>query len=226
MPNNMICVLLSSLFLIIGHATQAEENSVTITIETEFGAIEANLYPDRAPITVANFLRNIDAGLYKNGLFYRVLTQDPSPFGALSLIQGGQNMEMAKRAPIEHETTATSGLSHTDGVLSMARLAPGTATSHFFICIGDNTGLDYSRAKGDSVERPGYAAFGQVTKGMEVVRKIQRHPFGHRDANDPLVVAVRKDLGAKIAGELIPSLLDNSIGMRIRRVQLSNGERL
>ena len=112
---------------------------------------------------------------------------------------------------IKHEITAMTGLSHTDGILSMGRLAPGSAASEFFICSGDNTALDYSQT---DATRPGYAAFGRVTQGMEVVRQILSKPVGQRDPDDPFVIFVREQ-GIEI---LIPSLLNHSVPMRAERV--------
>ena len=195
----------------INTTASTEEKTIPIRITTEFGVIDAELYPERAPITVTNFFANIDAGLYKEGHFYRALTKPSGPLGALSLIQGGKNMASEPLPPIEHETTIVSGLSHTNGVLSMARLGPGTASSEFFICCGDNTGLDTLES---DVERAGYAAFGRVTQGMEVVRQILSKPVGQRDPDDPFVIFVREQ-GIEI---LIPSLLNHSVPMRAERV--------
>jgi len=198
-------------------AVEVEERIVAIRITTELGIIEAELYPDRAPITVTNFVANIKAGLYKDGHFYRALVRQSGPNGPLSLIQGGKSMARVARPPIENETTAVTGQSHTDGVLSMARLEPGTASSEFFICIGDNTGLDYSET---DAEKPGYAAFGRVTKGMEIVRRILSKPAGNRDPDDPILNHVR-EAGA---GKLIPTLLNSSIPMHIELVNVTDSE--
>ena len=203
-----VALLCCSFFLMLCDALEAKENTINVTIITELGSIEAELYPDRAPITVANFVANIEAGLYKAGHFYRALNSDSEPTGPLSLIQGGKNMATAERPAIKHEITAMTGLSHTDGILSMGRLAPGSAASEFFICSGDNTALDYSQT---DATRPGYAAFGRVTKGMAVVRYILSKPVGNRAPDDPFMAFVRH----KRAEIMVPSLLDNSIPMSI-----------
>ena len=145
-----------------------------IVISTSMGDIEAELYPDKAPKTVAAFLQYIDAGYYKNSVFYRVVMQEGmSAELNTGIIQGGiwdsQNLNLAG---IPHEGTQLSKLSHTNGTLSLARTAPGTANSEFFICIGDQTQYDYGN---DGVgDKQGYSAFGKVIKGMSVVRMIQQ----------------------------------------------------
>ena len=203
-----IAILALSFLLVITVAARAQEKTIPITITTNLGIIKAELYPERAPLTVANFLANIDGGLYQDGHFYRALQKDSGPLGALSLIQGGKALNREARPAIAHETTKISGLSHTDGVLSMARLEPGTASSEFFICVGDNSGLDSSQS---DVQQPGYAAFGRVTEGMNLVRQILLQPVGHRGANDALVKRAREE-GVEV---IIPSLLDHSLSMRV-----------
>jgi len=147
-----------------------------IIISTSMGDIEAELYPAQAPKTVAAFLQYIDAGYYKNSVFYRVVMQEGmSAAMNTGIIQGGiWESQKLNLAGIPHESTQLSKLSHTNGTLSLARTAPGTANSEFFICIGDQTQYDYgNNGVGDKL---GYAAFGKVTKGMDVVRKIQQQP--------------------------------------------------
>lgn len=147
-----------------------------IEIQTEFGDIEIELYPDRAPKTVAAFLSYIDSGYFKRSSFYRVLNDENQPSNApkTELIQGGiwktNNKLTSQLKGIPHETTQQTRILHKNGVISLARLAPGTATTEFFICVGDQPGLDYG---GENMEdHQGYAAFGKVVKGMDVVRKI------------------------------------------------------
>ena len=147
-----------------------------VIIDTRLGEIELELYPDKAPKTVAAFLHNVDAGLYTNGNFYRVLKaeQSPTDFNT-GIIQGGiwqaADLQQTTLAGIVHESTKQTGLSHTDGMISMARKDTGTATTEFFICIGDQSTLDFGKA-GNS-DGQGYAAFGKVFKGMSIVKKIQ-----------------------------------------------------
>lgn len=147
-----------------------------VLIETKFGDIELELYPGKAPKTVAAFLANIDAGIYKNGSFYRVLKADdmPTDFNT-GIIQGGtwQSVDQQENPlhGIPHESTKQTGLSHIDGIISMARKDTGSASTEFFICIGDQSSLDFGR-KGNP-DGQGYAAFGKVFQGMNIVRKIQ-----------------------------------------------------
>lgn len=145
-----------------------------VLIETGMGDIELELYPDKAPVTVAAFLSYIDEGLYDGTSFYRVLKSDDmgGPVNP-GIIQAGifHNPEKAKKPGLVHETTARSGLSHTDGTVSMARTEPGTASTEFFICIGDQSPLDSGRR--GSPDGLGFAAFGTVFKGMKTVKKIQ-----------------------------------------------------
>jgi peptidyl-prolyl cis-trans isomerase A (cyclophilin A) len=146
-----------------------------VEIETKFGTIELELYADKASKTVAAFLANADAGTYESASFYRVLNEDNQPSDALkpTLVQGGiykKKISKDKIALIPHETTQQSGILHINGTISMARLDPGTASTEFFICIGDQHGFDYGGA--NNKDGQGYAAFGKVVKGMDVVTKI------------------------------------------------------
>ena len=143
-----------------------------ITISTNYGDIEAELYPTKAPKTVAAFLSYIEKSFYKNTTFYRVLKDDDMPTDYNSgLIQGGVWPNLKSVAGIEHESTKFTGLSHIDGTLSMARTGVGTATTEFFICIGDQTSLDAGRS--GTKDSLGFAAFGKVVHGMDIVRSIQ-----------------------------------------------------
>ena len=146
-------------------------------IETKFGEIEVELYADQATKSVAAFLANVDAEVYENSQFYRVLSRDNQPSDAekTELVQGGiwrsKNREKLNRPAIPHETTEQTKVLHKDGVISLARLEPGTATTEFFICIGDQPSLDFGSSS--NADKQGYAAFGKVFKGMEIVRRIQ-----------------------------------------------------
>ena len=164
-----------------------------IIIESEAGDIEIELYIDKAPKTAAAFLSYIDADYYKHSSFYRVLTDDNQPSNApkANLIQGGiwkTNYKIASSRPgIPHEATNKTGILHKDGVLSLGRLAPGTATTEFFICVGDQPGFDYG---GDNnPDKQGYAAFGKCVKGLEIIHRIyNRHAIGQ--AYDPPVAII------------------------------------
>jgi peptidyl-prolyl cis-trans isomerase A (cyclophilin A) len=147
-----------------------------IEIQTIFGDIELELFPNQAPKTVAAFLSYIDSGYYERSSFYRVLNDENQPSNApkTELIQGGIWKKHSGKAisipGIPHESTRQTKILHKDGVISLARLAPGTATTEFFICVGDQPGLDYG---GENInDGQGYAAFGKVVKGMDVVKRI------------------------------------------------------
>ena len=166
----ILCLLLS--------CTHFDKNLPHIEIQTGFGDIEVELYAAKAPKTVAAFLSYIDSGYFSRSSFYRVLNDENQPSDAekTELIQGGiwksNNHKMASLIGIAHETTKQTKILHKNGVISLARLAPGTATTEFFICVGDQPGLDYG---GENIsDGQGYAAFGKVVKGMDVVRKIYR----------------------------------------------------
>lgn len=168
-----------------------------VVIKTEYGDIEIELYQDKAPKTVAAFLANADAGLYKNGSFYRVLKNDnlPEEYNQ-GLIQGGvfqsKPAAVATLKKVEHESPKQTGLSHKSGTISMARTTPGSATSEFFICIGDQKQFDSSsRGNNDGL---GYAAFGKVFRGMDVVRKIQNKKSTGESFNTAIVISNIKRL--------------------------------
>ena len=163
--------------------TAAAPAPVRVRMVTELGPIVIELYPDKAPITVANFLAYADRHLLDGGGFYRTVgpKNDNNP-ATISVIQGGLNRDDSPLPAIAHETTKATGILHTDGVISMARGGPGSAGSEFFICIGDNPALDFGGLR--NKDGQGFAAFGQVVEGMDVVRKIHDAPTVTK-ADDP-----------------------------------------
>ena len=169
--------------------------NIPIVIETELGVIEAGLDAQRAPVTVANFLQYVDAGYYSGGRFHRTVTPENQPNDQvrIEVIQAGIDPEHdpQKFSPIPMERTSVTGLRHTDGALSMARREVDSAQSDFFICIGDQPELDFDG--GRNPDGQGFAAFGQVTTGMEVVRKIQRAPRDAQRLTPPVrILAIRR----------------------------------
>jgi peptidyl-prolyl cis-trans isomerase A (cyclophilin A) len=159
---------------------------VTVVIETSAGGIEVALEPACAPGTVANFLRYVDAGLYDGGRFHRAVRMDNQvrQDAKIEGIQGGRDPERAKAGPgfgaIPLERTSVTGLRHVDGAISMARgSAADSASSDFFICIGDQPSLDFGGAR--AADGQGFAAFGRVVSGMDVVRAIQRGATNERE---------------------------------------------
>lgn len=177
------------IFLLFISCSPAYKNP-HVQIETRFGEIEIELYPALAPKTVEAFLGNIDSGYYQNSSFYRVLSRDNQPSDAekTELIQGGlwraKGKKKIQRMGIPHETTRQTRLLHKDGMISLARFEPGTATTEFFICINDQPALDYGSE--NTTDRQGYAAFGRVVKGMNIVRRIQNQKE-HDQTFDPPV---------------------------------------
>jgi len=148
---------------------QAPAAPVRVALETSEGRIVIELPTDKAPVTTANFLRYVDQKRYDGASFYRASQVPGAP--TLGMVQGGLNSDPAKKLPpIAHESTQKTGLTHKDGAISLARRTQGTATSEFFICVGDQTYLDADpKAAGDNA---GFAVFGQVVEGMDVVRRI------------------------------------------------------
>jgi len=152
---------------------------VRVQIVTDSGTIVVALNPAKAPITVANFLRYVDEHRYDGGAFYRAVTRQNQMAAAqqpqIEVIQGGIDTDSSKRLPpIAHETNDRSGIPHTDGVISMARSTPGSASSEFFFVINDQPALDFGGRR--NPDGQGFAAFGRVVSGMDVVRRIQRMP--------------------------------------------------
>ncbi len=162
-------------------------NNINCEIETTEGAILVELYPDKAPITVANFLKYVDAGLYTNGSFFRVTTPENEATRDIKIevIQGGKG-EGNGFDPIEIETTEKTGILHEDGTLSMARSGPNTATDNFFICINAQPSLDFAGKR--NPDGFGFAAFGKVTRGMDVVRKIQSGENKNQRLLKPVII--------------------------------------
>ena len=156
------------------------DSIVPVVIETPLEEIHADIFVGQAPTTAANFLAHVDAGDYSDGVWHRTVTLENQPDNdvRIEVIQGG--IDPARRDPeiarIPLERTTVTGLRHTDGTLSMSRFAPDTAHSDIFICIGDQPELDFGGRR--NPDGQGFAAFGRVTSGMEVVRAIQQSPAG------------------------------------------------
>jgi peptidyl-prolyl cis-trans isomerase A (cyclophilin A) len=153
---------------------------VRVSLKTNLGEILLEVDAARAPATAANFLHYVDTGRYAGGRFHRTVTlqpdNQPKNQVKIAVIQGGVNPAQEKDTapPVKLERTNQTGLRHLDGTLSMARGGPDTATSDFFICIGDQPSLDFGGQR--NPDGQGFAAFGHVVRGMDVVRKIQAAP--------------------------------------------------
>lgn len=142
-------------------------------VKTSLGNIAIELYPAKAPVTVANFMRYVDKKLYNGSSFFRVCTpaNEATRKVKIEVIQGGNVPDSLILDSIKIETTKYTGLLHQNGSLSMARGGPNSATSQFFICINNQPALDYGGAR--NADGQGFAAFGKVTAGMAIVKKIQ-----------------------------------------------------
>lgn len=151
-----------------------------VTITTPHGDIEAEIFVDKAPVSAVAFMRNVDGGIYNHGrtTFYRVVRPDNQPDNKVKIevVQGGVDRETGDLSVpfIPHETTALTGLTHLDGSLSLARDGPGTANSEFSICVGPQPELDFGGKR--NPDGQGFAVFGQVVRGMDIVRRIQQLP--------------------------------------------------
>jgi len=163
-------------------------------IETALGDVTVELYPDKAPVTVANFMHYADKHLYNGTTFYRVCTPENEADREVKIevVQGGEVPKEKCRPPIFLETTRQTTLSHLDGTISMARDAPNSATSSFFICIGDQPELNYGGKR--NPDGQGFAAFGRVIEGMDVVRKIQQLKEKDQYMVDPVAIIKVKRL--------------------------------
>ena len=170
----ILVLLLFGAGIIMGFAAENPK----VLVKTELGDIVLEIYLEKVPITSANFLKYVDEDRWEGANFYRVVTManQPNSEVKIEVIQGGLGRTRSElRLPaIEHETTAKTGVLHRDGAISMARSQPGTASSEFFICVNDQPELDFGGRR--NPDGQGFAAFGQVIKGMEVVKKIQTQP--------------------------------------------------
>lgn len=181
--------------------------SIPVRIETEFGTIHVDLFDDEAPITATNFLHYVEEGLYDRGVFHRTVTADnnsntnldltseevaegnaPNDTIQIQVIQASINpdRESEDGDPIPLERTSETGLKHVDGTLSMARFHPDSATSDFFICINDQPDLDFGGMR--NPDGQGFAAFGRVSDGMDVVRTIQSQPANGQKLAPPVTI--------------------------------------
>jgi len=192
MRPTLACLAILILFAFSAAGSAAAGNP-RVMIRTEKGDIEVEIDLVRAPVTAANFLRYVDAGLYDGSTFHRTVTlaNQLNDLVRIEVIQGGQLSAGKEFPPIAHETTARTGLRHVDGAISMARDKPGTAASSFFICINDQPELDFGGRR--NPDGQGFAAFGRVVRGMDVVRAIQARPARAQQLAPPVkIISVRR----------------------------------
>lgn len=148
-----------------------------VIIETDLGTIEVEIDTVHAPLTAANFLRYVDLGFYRFSRFHRTVRADNQPDSKVKIVvvqAGLDSLRVKDFPPIKLERTSVTKLQHKDGTISMARDGPDTATSDFFICVGDQPALDYGGKR--NPDGQGFAAFGRVVLGMDVVRRINAAP--------------------------------------------------
>jgi peptidyl-prolyl cis-trans isomerase A (cyclophilin A) len=170
----MKCVILAIFFIFPIITCLHAQQKLNCVIKTALGNITVELYPEKAPVTVANFLKYVDAHLYDSSSFFRSVTlkNQPNDSVKIEVVQGG-NVDSLKQFPaIPIETTTQTGLMHKNGTISMARSTPNSATCSFFICINDQPSLDFGGKR--NKDGQGFAAFGKVTRGMDVVKKLQQ----------------------------------------------------
>lgn len=197
----------------VGEVDQQSPDTVAVVIETPLGSITVRLEAARAPITTANFLSYVDRGFYNGGRFHRTVRLDnqsnanlkiaasdlgisdtggakpmPNDQVPIEVIQGGiapdRKTEQGPGIPLER--TSETGLRHLDGTISMGRTTVNTAVSDFFICINDQPELDFGGRR--NVDGQGFAAFGQVTSGMDIVRQIQTSPSDGQSLTPPIPI--------------------------------------
>lgn len=158
-------------------AARKSPEPVRVRFETDLGPMTFDIYEAQAPVTARNFLRYVDEHRFEGASFYRTVTMgnQPNSHIKIAVVQGGLGLSMAGALPpIDHETTEETGIRHLDGTLSMARTAPGTARSEFFICIGDQPELDFGGRR--HPDGQGFAAFGRLVAGADIARRIHRQP--------------------------------------------------
>lgn len=172
--NTIVKASFSLMLLLVTAMAESNDANPRVIFETQFGSFEVELYADKAPITVNNFLSYITQKRYQDAHFYRVVTADNQPDSPvkIAVVQGGLGWDPHpdRQPPIIHETTKHTGIVHENGTLSMARLDPGTADAEFFFCIGDQPELNFGGRR--HPDGQGFAAFGKVTQGMPVLKKI------------------------------------------------------
>jgi len=187
--------------LLPGLRAQDVPQTVRVRFETALGAFEVEVDAARAPVTTANFLKYVDGGFYDGGRVHRSARLETQAARAVKIevIQAGINpaRERDELPPIPLERTSVTGLLHKDGVISMARSGPDSATSDFFICIGDQPSLDFGGAR--NLDGQGFAAFGRVVSGMDVVRAIHKAPAEGENLSPPIRILSARRVNAAAA---------------------------
>lgn len=183
MSHQIFIRIAGTLFLVILPMICWAQQNTECIIKTSLGDIQVEINTEKAPMTAGNFLKYVEAGLYRNSSFFRVCTpnNESGRTVMIEVIQGGDVTPDQQLAPIRLETTRETGILHKNGTISMARDTPDSATSSFFICVNDQPELDFEGKR--NPDGQGFAAFGKVTRGMDVVLAIQ----GQEDTNQYLI---------------------------------------
>lgn len=190
-------VVLVALALSTAAASPAPDPLPRVRIETALGVVDLEIDARRAPVTAANFLAYVDRGDYDGGRFHRTVRAGNQPANKVKIdvVQAGRApfSRRPELPPIPLERTRVTGLTHADGALSMARDGPDTATSDFFICVGPQPELDFGGQR--NPDGQGFAAFGRVVGGMDVVRKIHAAPADAQALAPPIAILSARRLG-------------------------------
>jgi peptidyl-prolyl cis-trans isomerase A (cyclophilin A) len=194
--NAVLALAMVTLVLLASGPIAAQDaKPVQVVIDTSAGEIEAEIDTVRAPITGANFLKYVDAGLFDGGRFFRTVRPDNQVDKPVKIAVIQADAKRDRRGqffpPIPLERTNVTGIAHKDGTLSMARSTPDTARHSFSIVIGDQPEMDFGGAR--QPDGQGFAAFGRVVSGMDVVRRIQMGPAkGETLTPDVAIVRIRR----------------------------------
>lgn len=189
---SLIASLLVACAAYVACASHPQTSAVMVRLDTELGTIDLEVDTVHAPVSAANFLRYVDAGRYDGARFHRTVTirpdNQPDKTVKIEVVQAGVAPDKAAFdfPPIPLERTSDTGLRHVDGCLSMARDAPDTATSDFFLCVGAQPELDFGGRR--NPDGQGFGVFGRVVAGMDVVRAIQRSPASDQALTPPITI--------------------------------------
>jgi len=180
-------------------SAQTGQEFPQLHITTELGDFIVEVDTVHAPISAMNFLRYVDGGFYDGGSFHRTVTPDNQPNDSIriAVIQGNISSERREDTvgPILLERTSVTGLMHLDGTLSMARSGPDTGVASFFICVGNQPELDFGGRRNSDGQ--GFAAFGRVISGMDVVRRINASPAEGQSLTPPIrIISAKRVEGA------------------------------
>jgi peptidyl-prolyl cis-trans isomerase A (cyclophilin A) len=183
-------IVLGAAVALSSSAAEEKAAPVRVLLRTDKGDIEVEVDVARAPATAANFLRYVDGRCYDAGRFHRTVRGDNQPKDKvkIAVIQAGIDPARMKDefAPIKLERTSRTGLRHSDGAISMARDGPDTATSDFFICVGDQPDLEFGGKR--NPDGQGFATFGRVVKGMDIVKAINVADADGQDLKPPIKI--------------------------------------